>query len=220
LFLVGEEYGSDGARAAASLTPKGRFLINGEPTENQLTIGQKGALEVVISAEGRAAHTAYPEEGASAILPLLDAIEQIRHLDLPSHRLLGKCTLNIGLIRGAVAPHVIPPSAPATLLFRTVEPTEELQHRIQKAAGSKVRVVFRAEIPAFKGTAPEGWDTTVVSFASDLPFLAPWGRCFQMGPGTIRVAHTDEERIAKDELLEGVERYVRLARDLVGSVTD
>src|SRR5690606_34871529 len=54
LFLVGEEYGSDGARAAASLTPKGRFLINGEPTENQLTIGQKGALEVVITAEGRA----------------------------------------------------------------------------------------------------------------------------------------------------------------------
>ena len=220
LFLVGEEYGSDGARAAASLTPKGRFLINGEPTENQLTIGQKGALEVVITAEGRAAHSAYPEEGASAILPLLDAIEQIRHLDLPTDRLLGKCTLNVGLLEGGVAPNVIPPSARATLLFRTVEPTEELRHRIEKAAGSKVRVDFRAEIPAFKGTAPDGWDTAVVSFASDLPFLAPWGQCFQMGPGTIRVAHTDEERIAKAELLEGVERYFQLARDLLGGGQD
>jgi acetylornithine deacetylase len=67
LFLVGEENGSDGARAAGELGPKGRFLINGEPTENRLSIGQKGSLRVDLEATGRAAHSAYPDEGVSAI---------------------------------------------------------------------------------------------------------------------------------------------------------
>ncbi|HEX6645083.1 MAG TPA: M20/M25/M40 family metallo-hydrolase [Gemmatimonadales bacterium] len=217
LFVVGEEYGSDGARAAAALEPKGRYLINGEPTENRLTIGQKGALQVNLTAAGRAAHSAYPDEGASALLPLLDALGRIRAMELPADPLLGDCTLNIGLLRGGVAPNVIPPDAEAVLLFRTVGPTDGLRARIAEAAGPAVRVEFRAEIPAFKGTAPVGWDTAVVSFASDLPFLAPWGRCFQMGPGTIRVAHTDGERIGKREFLEGIDRYVALATDLLAS---
>jgi acetylornithine deacetylase len=60
-----------------------------------------------------------------------------------------------------------------------------------------------------------GWETTIVSYASDLPFLAPWGERYQLGPGTIRLAHTAEERIGKRELLEGVTRYVALAATLL-----
>ncbi len=217
LFVVGEENGSDGAQAAAKLTPKGRFLINGEPTDNLLTVGQKGALRVDLSAAGRAAHSAYPAEGDSALLPLLDAIERIRALPLPADPLLGPGTLNVGLIRGGVAPNVIPPDASAQLLFRTVGPTDALKSAIREAAGARVAVRFAVEIPAFKGTAPAGWESTVVSFASDLPFLLPWGRCFQMGPGSIRVAHTPEERIGKREFLDGIERYVALATDLLAT---
>jgi acetylornithine deacetylase len=217
LFVVGEENGSDGAQAAARLMPKGRFLINGEPTGNLLTIGQKGALRVDLAATGRAAHSAYPSEGDSAVLPLLDAIERIRALPLPADPLLGPSTLNVGLVHGGVAPNVIPPSASAQLLIRTVGPTDELKAVIREAAGSRVTVSFAVEIPAFKGSAPAGWDATVVSFASDLPFLLPWGRCFQMGPGSIRLAHTAEERIGKGEFLEGVERYVALAADLLAT---
>src|SRR5919197_1753171 len=77
LFLVGEENGSDGAARAAELEPKGRFLVNGEPTENRLSIGQKGSLRVDLQATGRAAHSAYPEEGVSATAALLDTIERI-----------------------------------------------------------------------------------------------------------------------------------------------
>lgn len=215
LFVVGEENGSDGAQAAAQLTPKGRFLINGEPTGNLLTVGQKGALRVDLAATGRAAHSAYPEEGDSALLPLLEALERIRALPLPADPLLGPSTLNIGLVHGGVAPNVIPPAASAQLLIRTVGPTDALKSVIRAAAGPRVAVRFAVEIPAFKGSAPPGWDSTVVSFASDLPFLVPWGRCLQMGPGSIRVAHTAEERIAKHEFLEGIERYVALAADLL-----
>lgn len=215
LFLVGEENGSDGARAAAELTPKGRFLVNGEPTGNRLSVGQKGALHVHLSVAGRAAHSAYPEEGDSAILPLLDALERLRSMPLPEDPLLGPSTLNIGIVEGGVAANVIPPAASALMLIRTVGPTDGLRAAIRERAGPRVEVRFVAELPPVKGSAPPGWETTVVSFASDLPFLAPWGRCFQMGPGSIRLAHTADERIAKRELREGVERYVRLARDLL-----
>jgi acetylornithine deacetylase len=216
LFVVGEENGSDGARAAADLGPRGRFLINGEPTENRLSIGQKGSLRVDLQASGRAAHSAYPDEGVSAIAALLDTIERIRRLPLASDPVLGQSTLNLGLINGGVAPNVIPPAATAQLLIRTVEPTEPLKRKIREAAAPGVTAEFRVELPYYKGgTAPPGWETTVVSYASDLPFLAPWGERYQLGPGTIRVAHTSHEHIRKADLLRGVELYVRLAGDLL-----
>jgi acetylornithine deacetylase len=216
LFLVGEENGSYGARAAADLGPKGRFLINGEPTENRLSIGQKGSLRVDLTATGRAAHSAYPEEGVSAIAALLDTIERIRQLALPQDPLLGESTLNLARIAGGVAPNVIPPAASAQLLIRTVQPTEPLKAAIQRLLAPGVSVAFPVELPFYKGgTAPAGWDTTVVSYASDLPFLALWGERYQLGPGSIRVAHTDHEHIRKADLLRGVELYTRLASDLL-----
>jgi acetylornithine deacetylase len=216
LFVVGEENGSDGARAAADLGPRGRFLINGEPTENRLSIGQKGSLRIDLEASGRAAHSAYPDEGVSAIAALLDTIERIRRLPLASDPVLGQSTLNIGLINGGVAPNVIPPAATAQLLIRTVEPTDLLKRKIREVTAPGVTAEFRVELPPYKGgTAPPGWETTVVSYASDLPFLAPWGERYQLGPGTIRVAHTSYEHIRKADLLRGVELYVRLAGDLL-----
>ena len=191
LFLVGEENGSDGARAAADFGPRGRFLINGEPTENRLSVGQKGTLRVDLTATGRAAHSAYPEEGSSAIAALLDTIERIRRLPLPHDPLLGPSTLNLGLIQGGVAPNVIPPLASAQLLVRTVEPTAPLKAAIGEQLAPRVSVAFPVELPFHKaGGAPPGWDTTVVSYASDLPFLSAWGEGFQLGPGSIRLAHT------------------------------
>jgi acetylornithine deacetylase len=216
LFVVGEENGSDGARAAAALEPRGRFLVNGEPTENRLSIGQKGSLRVDLHAAGRAAHSAYPEEGESAIAALLDTIEQIRRLPLPHDPLLGASTLNVGLIRGGVAPNVLAPAASAQILIRTVGPTAALKSAIADLAAPGVTVAFPVELPFHKGgRVPDGWDTTVVSYASDLPFLAAWGECYQLGPGTIRVAHTAEEHIRKADLLHGVELYARLATDLL-----
>jgi acetylornithine deacetylase len=216
LFLVGEENGSDGARAAADFGPRGRFLINGEPTENRLSVGQKGTLRVDLAATGRAAHSAYPDDGISAIAALLDTIERIRRLPLPSDPLLGQSTLNLGLIGGGVAPNVIPAEASAQILIRTVEPTGPLKAAIQALVSPNVAVSFPVELPFHKGgTAPAGWETTVVSYASDLPFLASWGEGYQLGPGTIRVAHTAGEHIRKADLLHGVELYTRLAGDLL-----
>lgn len=216
LFTVGEETGSDGAKAASGLGPRGRFLVNGEPTENRLSIGQKGALLLRLEAAGRAAHSAYPEEGVSAVDALLLTLERIRRLPLPDDPLLGATTLNIGLISGGVAANVIPPAAQADLLFRTVTGTGSLREAVQQACapGVTARVIF--DTPSVKAPALPGWDTTVVSYASDLPHLAAWGTSYQLGPGTIRVAHTNDERIRKADLVAGVSAYVRLARQLIG----
>lgn len=219
LFVVGEENGSDGAHAAEAFGPKGRYFVNGEPTENRLCIGQKGSLKVVLEAEGRAAHSGYPDEGKSAILPILDSIERIRRLPLPTDPQLGAGTLNVGIIDGGVAPNVIPPSARAELLLRLVGPSAPMRELLAGAVLPGVRITFPTELPCFKATAapPAGWETTVVSYASDLPFYESWGERYQLGPGTIRVAHTDAERIAKADLRQGVALYVRLATELLAS---
>jgi acetylornithine deacetylase len=120
------------------------------------------------------------------------------------------------LIAGGVAPNVIPPAATAQLLIRTVEPTEPLKSAIRSLLAPGVTVEFPVELPFHKGgNAPEGWETTVVSYASDLPFLSAWGERYQLGPGSIRVAHTSHEHIRKADLLRGVELYTRLASDLL-----
>lgn len=215
LFLAGEEDGSDGARAAAALQPKGRYMVNGEPTDNRLVVGHPGALRVRLRAEGRAAHSAYPEEGRSAVHALLDAIYRIRARPLPTDSQLGTTSVNIGRIEGGVAANVLAPSASAELLYRIVAPAAGLRATIENAVGSRVEVSFPVEIPPFKSTALAGWDCTTVRFTTDLPLLSAWGEGYLLGPGSIRVAHTAEERIAKADLRAGVEAYVRLVTQLL-----
>ncbi len=216
LFVVGEENGSDGAKKALELDVTSRFLVNGEPTENRLSIGQKGSVRLDLRATGKAAHSAYPAEGVSAIGALLDTIERIRRMPLPVDELLGASTLNVGILGGGVAPNVLAPHATAQILFRTVAPTGPLRQAVRELLAPGVTAEFPVELPFHKGgRAPDGWETTVVSYASDLPFLAPFGESYQLGPGTIKVAHTAHEHILKADLLKGVELYVRLATDLL-----
>jgi acetylornithine deacetylase len=177
-------------------------------------------MRVDLHATGRAAHSGYPDEGASAIAALLDTIERIRGLPLPTDPVLGSSTLNLGLIEGGIAPNVIPPAATAQLLIRTVESTEALKTRIRETVSPGVSVEFPVDLPCYKGgNAPPVWETTVVSYASDLPFLEAWGDRYQLGPGSIRVAHSSREHIRKADLLRGVELYVKLASDLLRRVS-
>ena len=99
LFVVGEERGSDGARAAAgwaAAAGTSRFLVNGEPTRNRLALGTLGTLRVRIRAVGRAAHSSFSELGDSAIEKLLSALVALRGLPLPVDPVLGKTTYTVG----------------------------------------------------------------------------------------------------------------------------
>lgn len=214
LFLVGEETVSDGARAA-NQSPRGsKFIINGEPTENKLAVGTKGALLVEIRAQGRSAHSAYPHLGESAVEKLLDSLAELRRLPLPSDPVLGAATMNIGVISGGRAANVIPDQAAAQVMFRTVGASVELRERVEECLKGRAQYEFVRDAPPLRLEALEGFETDVVAFTTDLPNLTRWGRPLLAGPGSIHAAHTDHERVRKADLARAVELYCKLVRRL------
>jgi acetylornithine deacetylase len=215
LFVVGEERNSAGAYHAAQHPRGSKFVINGEPTENQLALGSKGALRYELIARGKMAHSAYPELGESAIEKLLDALQEIRKIELPVDPILGASTMNIGTIRGGRAPNVIPDEARAEIFIRLVCDSTATREAIQQAVGDKVELNDVLEIPAVHMTAVEGLPTIVVAYTTDIPaFNGAWGQPLLLGPGTIHVAHTLDERVPKQQLLDAVEIYQRMVIQL------
>jgi acetylornithine deacetylase len=217
LFVVGEERDSLGAKVANDNAPGSKFLINGEPTENHIATASKGALRVEVIAEGKMAHSAYPELGDSAIDKLLTALQRLRAMELPVNPEIGPSTLNIGVIEGGRAPNVIPDAARAQLLYRLVGPAAELRKQIAEAVQGIARVEFILEIPYQKFRTVEGLPTMVAKFTTDIPQLSNWGEPLLIGPGSIHVAHTPREYIEKKQLLDAVELYAGIARKLLAS---
>ncbi len=216
LFVVGEEKNSAGAVAAARDPRGSRFLINGEPTENKLAIGSKGALRFEITAKGKMAHSAYPELGDSAIDKLLDALQEVRAIRLPSDPLLGAGTLNIGTISGGRAPNVVPDAASAEVMFRLVADAAPLRQAVAKAVQGRAEAREVVCIPPVRLGRLSGFETTVVAYTSDIPALgAGWGKPFLLGPGSIHVAHTLEEHVTKRQLTEAVQLYSKMVRQLL-----
>jgi acetylornithine deacetylase len=220
LFLVGEERDSQGAKVANQHAHelhggKCSFLINGEPTENRVAIASKGSLRVELTAHGKLAHSAYPELGESAIEKLLTALERLRKMPLPQNPELGPCTMNIGMIEGGRAPNVIPDHARAQLLFRLIEPSGDLRKQILAVVRDLAHVEFILDIPFVKLHTVAGLPTMVAAFTTDIPALTNWGQPLLLGPGSIHVAHTEHEFVAKKDLLAAVDLYCLLARRLL-----
>jgi acetylornithine deacetylase len=200
LYVVGEERGSDGARVANQLAPRGvRFLVNGEPTDNRLGAATRGLLRVRLHAKGRAAHSSFPELGDSAIDKLLDALMVIRGVALPDDPLLGRTHYTVGLIEGGVAPNVVSPHASAELLFRTVGEGTTVREAL-RVVESLVGIEHVLHIPAVRMHTLSGFETAIFPFTTDVPQLTNWGPPILVGPGSIHVAHTDPEHISVDEL--------------------
>jgi acetylornithine deacetylase len=215
LFVVGEERDSAGA-IVANQHPKGsKFLINGEPTDNRLALASKGALRIELRAKGRMAHSAYPELGDSAIHKLIEAVHDVLAMPLPVEPEIGPATLNIGLISGGYAPNVISDKAEAHLLIRTVGPSGELKKSIAAVIGDRADVEFSLDLPFVRMRKIGNLPTMIAKFATDIPVLTNWGEPLLLGPGSIHVAHTPQEKIAKKELLEAVELYIEVATSLV-----
>ena len=217
LFVVGEERDSAGAKVA-NRNPRGsRFLINGEPTDNRIALASKGALRAVIRTTGRMAHSAYPELGESATHKMVEALHRILAFPLPSLDDVGPSTLNIGTIDGGHAPNVIADRAEAQILVRLVGPSDETRLAVEEAVEGLGTVDFTLEIPFKRLRAVEGLPTMVAAFTTDVPWLGNWGEPVLLGPGSIHVAHTPNEKLAKKELLQAVDLYVEVARHLLTS---
>jgi acetylornithine deacetylase len=216
LFVVGEERNSAGAYAAAGSPRGSRFLINGEPTENKLALATKGLLRCEVAARGKLAHSAYPELGESAIEKLLDVLQEIRKIRLPEDPLLGRSTMNIGVISGGRAPNVIPDAATAEIAVRLVGDAAPIREAMIRAAGDRAEVREVLCIPAIRFDRLDGFETSVVAYTTDVPvFGNSWGKPYLLGPGNIHVAHTSEERVLKKELLAASRIYQDMVKKLL-----
>jgi acetylornithine deacetylase len=216
LFTVDEELASVGATAANAhpLAAECRYLINGEPTDSKMAAGTKGSLRFTISCAGRAAHSAYPEQGESAIETLLDVLASVRRVEWPSDEMFGETTCNIGVISGGSRPNVIAAQAQAELQIRLVTGVAPIKQLVAEAVGGRGQIEYSSEHEPVRLLALDGFEKCVPRFTTDIPYLSNWGTPLLLGPGSIFVAHTEQEKIAKKELADAVEMYARLARRL------
>jgi acetylornithine deacetylase len=219
LFTVDEELASAGAVVANGhpMARDCRYLINGEPTNNLLAIGTKGSLRFTLTTTGRAAHSAYPEYGESALEALLDVLESLRRVEWPRDEVFGETTCNIGVISGGTKPNVVPATAAAEIQLRLVTEVEPIKEVIAATVAGRAQVKYSSEHGPVRLMAVEKMEQSMVRFTTDIPYLSRWGTPLLLGPGSILDAHTDHERIAKTELSRAVDLYVELARLLKGA---
>jgi acetylornithine deacetylase len=221
LFVVGEETDSVGAMRANETPVGSRFLVGGEPTENRLAVGTKGALYLELVAAGKTAHSAYPELGDSAIERLLDALARLKAVPLPSSPVLGATTLNVGTLEGGRAANVVADHARSEVMLRTVADTVELKRQLTAAIESAgVRVAAVRETPALRLKVLPGFATELMRYTTDLPRLSEWGEPLLLGPGSISVAHTQEEFVEAADLNEAVTLYAQVVRELQSGMAE
>jgi acetylornithine deacetylase len=221
LFVVGEETDNAGARKASESVRAG-YVVVGEPTESKVAVAHKGVLRVRVQVAGVACHSAYPEQGDSAVHRLLRGLGRALQADFGTSERLGPATINVGEISGGVAANVLAPSASASVLIRLVGEPELAARTLEACFADPVtgRPDPRVEITDRKVMAPlwldrvDGYPETTVSYGTDAPFLAPVGRTVLFGPGSILDAHTAEEKIEKKEMLAAVAAYCDIVKKL------
>lgn len=217
LFTVAEETDSRGAKQANMhpLATSCQYLINGEPTDNLLAAGTKGSLQATIRAQGRAAHSAYPEEGESAIEKLLDVLDILRRLEWPGSETFGETTCNVGIVSGGTRSNVVPAEAHAVIHVRLACDAAPAKDLLLKAIGDRATIEFGSVHDPQRLWVVDGFENTVVRFTTDVPYLANWGRPLLLGPGSILTAHTDDEKVKKDDLLKAVALYEELVHKVL-----
>ena len=218
LFVVGEETAHDGAHAADAWRTRtgfrSRALVNGEPTENTLALGSKGAMRLVLRTTGEAAHSAYPHLGRSATHALVHLLAELDTVTLPKDDLLGDTTINIGWLSGGVADNVTAPSAEARLMARLVTPADTVWSLLHDWVRGRAALERGIEVPPVRlGTLP-GFATSVVAYATDIPAMPSWGTPYLFGPGSIHVAHREDEYIEIADLHAAIGAYERIVREL------
>ena len=222
LLLAGEETGSWGAKAFAKTDFQAPFLIVGEPTENKMVSASKGTKSYDLTFKGKAFHSGYPQYGESAIDRFNEFYNKLKAKDFGMDSELGETTWNVGLLHSDNPQNILSPELTCRLYFRTTfvsdqavqdwmcschsERSEESPALIVKPRGG--------DSPARYVTLP-GFDSAPVAFGSDAPHLGNFGHKIICGPGTIRVAHRDEEHILVQDLETAVEQYIRMYHALV-----
>lgn len=217
LFVVEEEVGGPGMQYASEHLGVDSWtsVIFGEPTEMKLGVGHKGIILFNYVVKGKAAHSGYPELGINANEILVKALAKLLNTKLPDSKLLGESTINIGELSGGVAVNVIPENASAFIAIRVAENTEAIVKIIKDIAEETEHLEvtgLHTVDPQLLDYKVEGFDSIVLKYATDVPYLKGDFKRFLYGSGTIQVAHSDHEYVPVEELYDSVDGYKKLVK--------
>ena len=233
LLLAGEETGSWGAKAFAKKDFRAPYLVVGEPTDNCMVSASKGTKSFDLKFTGEAFHSGYPQYGVSAVDLFVDFVNQLRAKDFGMDPVLGETTWNIGLVHSDNPQNILSPELTCRLYFRTTFVSDEAVCKWMAEAPAlwtcpskqattschseevedrrkNLTVTPRGgDTPATYWTV-EGLPAGPVAFGSDAPHLKNFTHKAICGPGSITVAHRDDEHVLIAELEKAVEQYLVL----------
>lgn len=212
LLTVGEEESSDGAKSANSLLKnRARFLVVGEPTKLKAASAQKGSLVFDLKASGIEAHSALPHLGKSALTALVNTIHRLNNYAWPQSNNYGETFLNFGILEGGQARNMLAKSAHAQGIMRTVCESQEIIEIINSQLSCGVSLDIKSVCEPYLYTVPPGFESMIAGFGSDAPYLSDVGQAILLGPGSLELAHKENEHMSAAELLEGFEAYQKIA---------
>ena len=211
LILAGEETGSWGARAFARTPFRAPLVVVGEPTEGKMVSASKGTKSFELSFVGKPFHSGYPEHGVSAVELFVDFMEALRRADFPEDPELGPTTWNVGLLHSGNPQNILSPSLGCRLYFRTTFASDaRVTEWVRAQASDRLRVKeFGGDAPARYLTLP-GFPTGPVAFGSDAPHLTNFDQKIICGPGSITVAHRDDEYLSRADFEQAINNYVKI----------
>ena len=217
LLLAGEETGSWGAKAFAKTGFKAEYLVVGEPTDNCMVSASKGTKSFDLKFTGVPFHSGYPQYGVSAVDLFVDFVNALKAKDFGTDPLLGETTWNIGLVHSDNPQNILSPELTCRLYFRTTFVSDEAVTQWMNKAPSVIPGLTRnlivtprgGDTPARYWTV-EGLPSKSVAFGSDAPHLTNFVHKAICGPGSITVAHRDDEHVRVADLATAVEQYLAL----------
>jgi acetylornithine deacetylase len=215
LGVAGEETDSVGAKMVHQVLPRARWIVDGEPTDLEMTSAAKGILALRVRADGVAGHSAYPERGRSAAHVLVRALARLIDARLPSLEEFGETTVNVGVLHAGVAPNVLAPEGIASVMIRLGAGCDEVLREVKRVLGEEISVEVTSSSEPLRIHVPPGRTGKVVRFGSDVPYLGRVGTTLLVGPGSIFDAHTSGEKISKAELCRSVDLFFELGRELL-----
>ncbi|AOW04194.1 hypothetical protein B0I72DRAFT_142370 [Yarrowia lipolytica] len=214
LYVVGEEIsGNGGMRIVNDLLKKQwNAAIFGEPTELKLGVGHKGFGTIRITVKGKASHSGYPELGISANEILVDALYELSHSTLPKSPLLGPSTLNIGQMHGGIAANIVPADASAVVTIRIAADEDDVRKVVTSVLEKYEHLTFTFDSrpPQLLDYKVDGFETIVLAYSTDVPYLTGDFKKYLYGPGSIHVAHAPDEFVSIEDLKASVEGYKKL----------
>ena len=211
LIVSGEETGSWGAKAFSKTGFTAPLLVVGEPTDNCMVSASKGTKRFDLTFTGKAFHSGYPEHGLSAVELFVDFMNALRAVAFPDDSVLGPTTWNVGRLSSDNPQNILSPQLSCRLYFRTTFASDDAVVAWMRAqASDRLRVEeIGGDAPARYFTLP-GFPTKPVAFGSDAPHLTGFAQKIICGPGTITVAHRDDEFLSLSDLQQAINNYVKI----------